>query len=142
MKKFLSFVLILLIIGAVAAAFLFANGFGFGEGFGGLGNPANSDAPDSSQEQSKTIPTTQALTESPTEAPTEDGDKQEEKLMITVEKNEYIMDGKIVSLTELEEFISENDSITYIIEDNYASVKAWDDIQKLFSDYNIPLIEQ
>jgi len=119
-------------VGTVAiagVALLLAGGFGFGNGGGlGLGEalPAVSD---------------QVIEQ------TEDAVEKEETpqaVVIEVKQDEYIVDGKTMSLGEIDSLIHQVDmyNASFTLVDNYASAKAWDEIMELLVDHGISVVEQ
>ena len=113
---------------AAGAVLLLAGGFGGGIGFGG-GNsvPAAS---------------TQVV-----EQTQEDAVKEEtvqESVTIEVRQDEYVVDGKTMSLNEIDSLIHQVDmyNASFVLVDNYASAKAWDEIMSLMVDHGISVVEQ
>lgn len=65
-------------------------------------------------------------------------------IVIEVVKNKYLIDGEEKNLSEVELVIRRADSekTTFILEDNYASAKAWDDVREIFINLELSVIEQ
>lgn len=119
-RKFplLLFLLLLLII----AVLLF---LGKGGGFGFWGS-----------DNKETEKTTEAVT---TEEP------EENTITIEVRQGQYFIDGKEVTLTDIEQIIKENDAghTKYVMDDNYAGTQSWNELKALFSNHGItPVMEE
>ena len=119
-------------VGTVAVAgvaLLLAGGFGFGGG-AGLG-------------QGETLPAVSDQVIEQTEA---EAVKEEAASAVTIEvkQDEYIVDGKPMTLDEIDSLIHQVDmyKAEFILVDNYASAKAWDDITGLMVSHGISVIEQ
>ncbi|MDE6024566.1 MAG: hypothetical protein K2G45_03845, partial [Lachnospiraceae bacterium] len=119
-RKFPLLLLVLLML-IVAAVLYFGNGGGLG--FGLFNN----------KEAEKT-----------TEADTTE--KVEENIItIEVKQGQYFIDGKEVTLTDIEQIIKENDAehTKYVMDDNYAGTQSWDELKALFSNQGItPVMEE
>jgi hypothetical protein len=91
-------------------------------GFGGSGDSKSG----SSEEQSEIIEETEEIT-----------------ITIVVTQDEYFIDEQKVTLTQIKERVTdESAEIKVILEDNYASAKAWDDIKAYLAEWEIVPIEQ
>lgn len=115
------------LVAAAGAVLLLAGGFGGGIGLGG-GNsvPAVSD---------------QVIEQA------EDAAVNEEaavSVTIEVKQDEYIVDGTPMKLGEIDSMIHQVDmyKASYVLVDNYASAKAWDDIMSLMVNHGISVVEQ
>lgn len=123
------------VIGTVAvagAALLLAGGFGFGNGAGFGAGEALPAVSDQVVEQAE---------ESAVKAETEQG---ETAVVIEVKQDEYIVDGKTVSLGEIDALIHQVDmyKASFALVDNYASAKAWDEVMELLVSHGISVVEQ
>lgn len=135
MKKLLGILVLAIIIFAIAFIFLFGKGFGFGDGTGdGEGNESSTEQNVNTDEKSET----------PDETEENKGAVDEITILIEVKQSQYLVDGKEVTLSEIESLIADADieNTSFILEDNYASSKAWDEIKNLFTSYEISVIEQ
>lgn len=121
-------------IAAVIAALALFGGKGLGlGGGGGIGNDTqvNSDA-DKEQEKEK----------DPVE------EKQEEKdagkVSIEVKEGQYLIDGVEKSLAEIEGLLTAEDAAntSFVLVNNYAAAKAWDEVKALFTKYDIAVTEE
>ena len=91
-------------------------------GFGGRRDSKSG----SSEEQSEIIEETEEIT-----------------ITIVVTQDEYFIDEQKVTLTQIKERVTdESAEIKVILEDNYASAKAWDDIKAYLAEWEIVPIEQ
>ena len=72
--------------------------------------------------------------------------KQEETATVTIEvkQDEYIVDGKPMKLGEIDSLIHQVDmyKASFVVVDNYASAKAWDDLMSLMVSHGISVVEQ
>ncbi len=121
-KKKRKFPLLLLLLLLLIAAVLF---LGKGGGFGFWGS-----------DNKETEKTTEADT---TEEP------EENTITIEVKQGQYFIDGKEVTLTDIEQIIKENDAehTKYVMDDNYAGTQSWNELKALFSNYGItPVMEE
>ncbi len=121
-KKKRKFPLLLLLLLLLIAAVLF---LGKGGGFGFWGS-----------DNKETEKTTEADT---TEEP------EENTITIEVKQGQYFIDGKEVTLTDIEQIIKENDAehTKYVMDDNYAGTQSWNELKALFSNHGItPVMEE
>lgn len=138
---------ILGIIGTILVAFaiffilFFGKGFGLGNGNGkgdGNGN-SNSNAVSDEQDISENE-------ETETQNEVSEGTSADNGITVVIEvkQSQYLIDGKEMALSEIESMIQSYDmeNTSFIIEDNYASAKAWDEIKQLFLSYEISVVEQ
>ena len=116
------------LVAAAGAVLLLAGGMGGGLGFGGGDAlPAVSD---------------QVIEQ------TEDAAVKEEdavaSVTIEVKQDEYIVDGTPMKLDEIDSLIHQVDmyKASFVLVDNYASAKAWDDIMSLMASHGISVVEQ
>jgi len=128
MKKILLLLLIVLVAAAAVMLWL-GDGFGFGGGTGE--GDKGGEASQQAQEP---------------EPPEEDEEQPAPKVDIVIEvrQGEYMVDGEAVSLAGIEGMIHESDaqSTTFILRDDYASAKAWDDVKALFAEHEINVVEE
>lgn len=121
-KKKRRFPLLLLLLLLIIAAILFL-GKGGGFGFWGSDNKE---------------------TEKTTEADTTEN-VEENTITIQVKQGQYFIDGKEVTLTDIEQIIKENDAehTKYVMDDNYAGTQSWNELKALFSNQGItPVMEE
>ncbi len=115
------------LVAAAGVALLLAGGFGGGAGLGaGEALPAASDQViEQSEEAVKEEATVSTVT-------------------IEVKEDEYIVDGTIMKLDEIESMIHQADmyQAAFVLVDNYASAKAWDDVVGLLSEHGISVVQQ
>lgn len=71
-------------------------------------------------------------------------DESEEIIItIVVTQDKYLIDEQEVTLTQIKEKVTDDSAtIKVILEDNYASKKAWDEIKTNFAKWGITPIEQ
>lgn len=125
-------------VGAVAVvavlALLFGKGFGLGGGTGtgdGEKQSVNSEAENTVDEEKDVV---------------EDKKDTADAVTVTIEvkQGQYLIDGAEKTLAEIEALLTgENAANTsFVLEDNYASTKAWDEIKALFTEHEIDAVEQ
>ena len=125
-------------VGAVAVvavlALLFGKGFGLGGGTGtgdGEKQSVNSEAENTVDEEKDVV---------------EDKKDAADAVTVTIEvkQGQYLIDGAEKTLAEIEALLTgENAANTsFVLEDNYASTKAWDEIKALFTEHEIDAVEQ
>ncbi|MGN0401405.1 MAG: hypothetical protein ACI4HQ_03975 [Acetatifactor sp.] len=124
---------------AIAAAillFIFGKGFGLGPG---LGLGTNADVGESKESESAVV-----SGESVPEETTESSENTEVTITIEVKQDQYFVDGQEKTLEDIEGLLEDKDGVkyTYVLENNYASAKAWDDIKALFVSREISVVEQ
>lgn len=123
------------IVAVLAAVALLAGkglGFGFGDGLGtGDGDGAKTNTEQSAEKQNEEV---NEVTPQP----------GAESITIEVKQGQYLIDGEEKTLAEIEALLSEEAAAekSYVLADNYASTKAWDDIKALFTAYEIDVVEQ
>lgn len=119
-RKFPLLLLLLLVLIIVAILFL---GNGGGLGFGLSGNKE--------AEKATEADTTEKV--------------EENTITIEVKQGQYFIDGKEVTLTDIEQIIKENDTehTKYVMDDNYAGTQSWNELKALFSNQGItPVMEE
>lgn len=111
----------------------FGLGGSTGTGEDGTGNVVNEQSSSSNVQESDTTDNTEITTDA-------------EGAVITIEvvKSDYYIDGEEKKLSEVELIIRRADpeKTTFILEDNYASAKAWSDVRELFINLELSVIEQ
>lgn len=69
-------------------------------------------------------------------------EKVQTSVEIEVKQDKYLVDGEEISLDAIEEMVTgEDKEVTVYLINNYASTKAWDDLQKLLTDAGIVPVE-
>lgn len=83
-------------------------------------------------------------TESVTDKRSEVSNEVEEiTITIVVTQDQYLIDDQEVTLTQIKEKVTDKSAIIKVIlEDNYASAKAWDDIKARLAEWEVVPIEQ
>ena len=83
-------------------------------------------------------------TETVIEEDSETIDEMEEiTITIVVTQDQYLIDEQKVTLTQIKEKVTDTSvKIKVILEDNYASTKAWDEIKRNLTEWGIVPIEQ
>lgn len=83
-------------------------------------------------------------TETVTDMRSEAIDEVEEiTVTIVVKQDKYVIEEQEVTLTQIKEKVTDKSAIIKVIlEDNYASAKAWDDIKTSLTEWGIVPIEQ
>lgn len=86
----------------------------------------------------------EANTETVIKEDVESTDEVEEiEITIVVRQDKYLIDDQEVTLTQIKERITDKSAeIKVILEDNYASAKAWDDIKVNLTKWGVTPIEQ
>lgn len=125
-------------IAAVIAALALFGGKGAGLGLGGgLGLGKGNDTQVSSEANNQKEEEKEPVEE-----------KKEEtnaaKVSIEVKQGQYLIDGAEKSLEEIEALLTAENAgnNSYVLVDNYAATKAWDEIKALFTKYNIAVTEE
>lgn len=68
---------------------------------------------------------------------------EETTITIIVTQDKYLIDEQEVTLTQIRERVTDESVIVKVVlEDNYASTKAWDDIKTSLAEWGIIPIEQ
>lgn len=82
--------------------------------------------------------------ETATKVPSEIMDEVEKiTVTIVVKQDKYLIEDQEVTLTQIKEKVTDKSAIIKVIlEDNYASAKAWDDIKISLTEWGIVPIEQ
>lgn len=129
-------------VGAVAVlallAFFGGKGLGLGGG-GGLG--LNKDANVNADAENKQDEVKEPVEDVQEELPEE---KETVTVSIEVKQGQYLIDGAEKSLEDIEALLTaENAADTsFVLVDNYAAAKAWDDVKALFTEHEIDVVEQ
>ena len=77
------------------------------------------------------------------ETPVIEDEAEEITITIVVTQDQYIIDEQIVTLTQIREKVTdESAEIIVVLEDNYASAKAWDGIKTSLAEWGVIPIEQ
>ena len=128
-------------IGAVAVlallAFFGGKGLGLGSGNGlGFGKDADVSADaDSKQNEEK----------DPVEDPQEE-QKETNGTTVTIEvkQGQYLIDGEEKSLGDIEALLTADNvaDTSFVLVDNYAATKTWDEVKALFTEHEIDVVEQ
>ena len=129
------------IAAVIAALALFGGkGLGLGNG-GGLGLGVGNDTKVNSDAQNQTDEETDPVQEKKDETQEEKGT---EKVSIEVKQGQYLIDGTEKSLADIEALLTaENAADTsFVLVDNYAASKAWDEVKALFTKYDIAVTEE
>lgn len=123
---------------AVIAALGFFGGKGLGLGGGGglgLGKDANVNADADKQDEKDPVENKQE-------------EQQTEKDVVTVsievKQGQYLIDGAEKSLADIEALLTAEDAAdtSFVLVNNYAATKAWDEVKALFTEYEIAVTEQ
>jgi len=129
-------------IAAVIAALALLGGKGLGLGNGGglglgVGNDTkvNSDAQDQTDEEKEPVEEKKDETQE---------EKDAVKVSIEVREGQYLIDGAEKSLADIEALLTAEDAAntSFVLVDNYAATKAWDEVKALFTKYDIAVTEQ
>lgn len=68
---------------------------------------------------------------------------ENKEITIVVTQDKYMMDEKEVTLTQIKEKVTDASAeITVVLENNYASAKAWDEIKTNLEQWGIIPVEQ
>lgn len=77
------------------------------------------------------------------ESPVVKNEVEETTITIVVTQDQYSIDEQKVTLTQIRERVTdESATINVVLEDNYASTKAWDDIKTSLANWGVTPIEQ
>lgn len=77
------------------------------------------------------------------EIPVINDESKEITITIVITQDQYLIDDQEVTLTQIKEKVTDKSAtIKVILEDNYASAKAWDDIKTNLAEWGITPIEQ
>ncbi len=77
------------------------------------------------------------------ETQTTEEESKEIEITIVVTQDKYLIDEQEVTLTQIKELVTDaSAAIEVILEDNYASAKAWDDIKTNLESWGITPIVQ
>lgn len=127
MGKVIGGLLGILVIGALVSFLLFHFGIlSLGKGNGGGNENADVKVEIVEEERPEKIDAVEEIT-----------------ITVVVTRDEYYIDEQKVTLTQIKEKVTDQSAIiTVVLEDNYASTKAWDDIKTSFTEWGIVPIEQ
>jgi len=121
-----------------ALALLGGKGLGLGGGGGlsfGEDTNVNSDVQNPQDEEKE-----------PVEKPQEELPEEKETVTVSIEvqQGQYLIDGTEKSLAEIETLLAaENAADTsFVLVDNYAAAKAWDEVKALFTKYELDVVEE
>ena len=134
MKKVLGVIITILIILGIVYLLFFGNGLGFGKGSGdGEGNGDNTEQEVNTDEVIEDQDVIEA-----------DNDAEQNTVLIEVKQSQYLINGEEKTLSEIESLLSDENAgnTVFILEDNYASTKAWDEVKKIFTSYGVSVVEQ
>ena len=127
---------------AVIAALGFFGGKGLGLGGGGglglgTGKDASVNSDGNKQQEEQKEPEENKQEEQPAE-------KEEVTVSIEVKQGQYLIDGAEKSLTDIEALLTAEDvaDTSFVLVNNYAAAKAWDEVKALFTEYEIAVTEQ
>lgn len=120
-----------------ALALLGGKGLGLGGGGGlGLGKDTNvnSDAEKQQEEQKDPVENQEELPE----------EKETKEISIEVKQGQYLIDGVEKSLADIEALLTAENGAenSYVLVNNFAAAKAWDEVKALFTEYEIDVVEQ
>lgn len=126
------------VVAILAVLALLGGKFGLGGGGGaGLGKDTNvnSDAKNPQEE-----------VKDPVENPQEElpEEKDTVTLSIEVKQGQYFIDGEEKSLTDIEVLLTAEDAkeTSFVLVNNYAATKAWDEVKALFTKHGVDIAEQ
>ncbi len=128
-------------IAAVIAALALFGGKGLGlGGGGGLGLDFGKDANVNSDVQNPQDEVKEPV-ENKDELPEE---KNQTTVSIEVKQGQYLIDGEEKSLADIEALLTAEGvkDTSFVLVNNFAAAKAWDDVKALFTEYEIDVVEQ
>ncbi len=67
---------------------------------------------------------------------------KEKKVVIVVKQDKYYVDDKEVTLTEIEALVTGEENVIVTLENNYASVEAWDNLRTKLYEWKITVVEE
>lgn len=126
-------------VAVIAALALFGGkGLGLGNGGGlGLGSDTkvNSDAQNQTDEEKDPVEEKKDETQEVKDAV---------KVSIEVREGQYLIDGAEKSLADIEALLTAEDvaNTSFVLVNNYAAAKAWDEVKALFTEYDIAVTEE
>lgn len=125
---------------AILALLAFFGGKGLGLGGGG-GLGLNKDSNVNADAENKQDEVKEPVEDVQEELPEE---KETVTVSIEVKQGQYLIDGAEKSLADIEALLTaENAADTsFVLVDNYAATKAWDEAKALFTKYEIDVVEQ
>ncbi len=121
-----------------ALAFFGGKGLGLGGGGGlGLNKDTNVNA-DAENKQDEVKDPVENVQEELLE------EKETTTVSIEVKQGQYLIDGAEKTLVDIEALLTAEDAAdtSFVLVDNYAATKAWDDVKALFTEYEIDVVEQ
>ncbi len=128
-------------IAAVIAALALFGGKGLGLGGGGLGLGVGNDTKVNSDAQNQTDEEKEPVEEKKDETQEE---KDAGKVSIEVKEGQYLIDGAEKSLEDIEALLTAEDAAntSFVLVNNYAAAKAWDEVKALFTKYGVAVTEE
>lgn len=125
---------------AILALLAFFGGKGLGLGGGG-GLGLNKDADVNADAENEQDEVKEPVEDVQEELPEE---KETVTVSIEVKQGQYLIDGAEKSLADIEALLTaENAADTsFVLVDNYAATKAWDDVKALFTKYEMDVVEE
>jgi len=127
-------------IAAVIAVLALFGGKGLGlGGGGGLGDgndtKVNSDAENPADEEKDPVEEKKDETQE---------EKDMVKVSIEVKEGQYLIDGAEKSLADIEALLTAEDAAntSFVLVNNYAATKAWDEVKALFTKYSVAVTEE
>ena len=128
---------------ALIIALLQGNGLGFGAGLGfraGTGDSSGTSSAITSEVTNES--SSESSVEESSEETGMESEATEIKIVIVVKKDQYLVDDKEVTLDEIKAMVTEAENVTVVIENNYASVQAWDDLKSSLTEWGITPVEE
>lgn len=135
--------LILLVLAAlIAVGVYFGLGLGFGRG-GGSGD-GDGKGPDATASLPADAPAPESTPPAEEDAESQGGAQEAITVTVEVTQGKYLIDGEEVSLADIEALLqkADPDASTFIVDDNYGSAKAYDELTALFEQYGVSAVTQ
>ena len=125
---------------AILAVLALFGGKGLGLGGGG-GFGTGKDADVSSDAESRQEEVNNPVENQKEELPEE---KVTGTVSIEVKQGQYFIDGEEKSLTDIEALLTAEDAkeTSFVLVNNYAAAKAWDEVKALFTEHGVDVAEQ
>lgn len=134
-----------LVIGGLVMLLLFRNGAGsIGDGNGDEGEIVKAETENEEDRETDTETENEIGNETDDSQPSKAADELKKiTVTIVVTQDQYWIDEQNVTLTQIKEKVTDESAIIKVVlEDNYASAKAWDNIKISLAEWGIVPVEQ
>ena len=134
-----------LVFGGLVMLLLFRNGAGgIGDGNGDEGEIVKAEKENEEDRETDTETENEIGNETDDAQPSKAADELKKiTVTIVVTQDQYLIDEQNVTLTQIKEKVTDESAIIKVVlEDNYASAKAWDNIKISLAEWGIVPVEQ